>query len=75
MEQKDWFVPKYIYSSTAESEYNRRGKTNKSFNVKFCSTCSRAYETFFYNCKSSYAYYEDFVTIGLERKICEKCNE
>lgn len=43
-------------------------KKEKVFPVKYCPVCKRCYERG--------VYYENFPTLGLERKICStKCEE
>ena len=75
MEDKDWFVPKYKYEYVTKKRVNERECSRKSFKVKYCPSCRNAHETIWEDCSSATKYYSDFVTLGLERSICERCSK
>ena len=73
-EENYWFVPDNGASSFAKQR-SRDKESKKTFRVKFCNTCNRAYELFYGNNKTELHYHDEFITYGLDRKTCGRCNE
>ena len=75
MKENNWLIPSRKPNSLFSQRINERDDSRSSFKVKFCNKCQRSYERFWEDSKSELRYYDDFVTIGLERKVCERCED
>ena len=75
MEKKDWFIPKTDSRTICVTRVNEGESRRASFSLKLCTICNKVYEYFFADNKRQVKYYEGFVTLGLERKTCDKCNK
>jgi hypothetical protein len=73
-EENYWFIPDNGANSFVRQRA-RNTESKKSFKVKFCNMCHRAYESFYENNSSGLNYYDGFITYGLDRKTCGSCNE
>tara|TARA_Y100001938_G_C7944164_1_gene355877 strand:- start:252 stop:494 length:243 start_codon:yes stop_codon:yes gene_type:complete len=79
MEKDDWFVPRVIprahFNSEIVKKKSRDNNRGSHFKVMYCNSCRKVYENAFEDCKRVTKYYEDFPSIGLHRKDCNRCNE
>ena len=75
MEDKCWFIPRNRDISSYKVRLNSRADSRQSFRVKYCNKCHKSHETAWEDCKSVTRYYDDFVTYGLERSVCERGNQ
>ena len=78
MKEKDWFLPKEDTRRHKWANYyraNERQLRNSAFTLRLCTICDKVYECFYADNKRQVVYYDDFVTLGLERKTCDKCNK
>ena len=76
MEDKYWMIPPTTLATNRVRE-NSRGdtRTRKIFKVKFCNKCNKAWENYWGSCKSNIIYYDDFISYGLKREDCYKCEK
>ena len=76
MERSDWFVPRIIHRSVINRSIDERDSgQDGQFKVLYCYVCEKAHECIWEDNRLRLNYYLDFPSIGLERKICDKCKQ
>lgn len=76
MEKSDWFMPKPMYRSEFDKSIDSRDTGNDGyFKVLYCHICKKAHESIWEDNNIKLNYYVDFPSLGLKRKICDRCNQ